>query len=77
MKNDLKKFARLVFKFLTDKPKSKWSAFAHVWDRGMVTVGGLILGVTAFMTNQAGILLLIISLGAFVFFGLWLVSKGR
>lgn len=79
MKKSLPKFARFVLKFLTDKPKSKWSALAHIWDRGIVVLAGTWVAVTAFVTNQAGTLLLIVTILAFMFLGLWLVahSKGR
>lgn len=77
MKKDLKKFARLVISFLTDKPKSKYQAICHIWDRVIVVFAGTWIGVTAFVTNQAGTLLLMMMIIAFMFLGLWLVSKGR
>lgn len=76
-KNDLQRFCRAIVKFLADKPKGKWTAFAHVWDRGIVAGLGIVTFVTASVTNNTGMLLLILWSLAILGFGLYLVSKGR
>ena len=73
MKTKLKKFAKEILNRITSKPKSKYQAFAYAWDRGIIAL----LAFSAFITNQAGILLVIIAILATMFFGMWLVSKGR
>ena len=60
-----------------DKPQSKWQAFAHVWDRGIVAVSGVILSGTAMVTNNVGIFLVLIWSLIFLVFGLWLVNHRR
>ena len=64
-------------KALADKPKSKWQSIAHVWDRAIVVNLGGLITVTAFITNNAGILLLIIWGGVILFFGLYVASRRK
>ena len=77
IKKDTRAFAKGIISFLKDKPKGKWQAVAHVWDRLIMAGAGLIVTVTAFVTNQGGLLILILwSLGLLIF-GVYLTSKGR
>ena len=77
MKRPLTKFAHATFRWLASKPHSKYQAFAYIVDRLIIGVLGTWITITAFVTNQAGALLLLVSIIAFMFLGLWLVSQRR
>ena len=70
-------FAHFLLKWIMDKPKGKWQAVAHVWDRLIVGLGGLLLTITAFITNQTGVLIIIIWSLFMLVFALWLISRSK
>ena len=77
IRQDIKSFSKWFFKWLLEKPQGKWQALAHIYDRAMVGMAGVIVTVTAFLTSNIGMLVLFIwGLGLLVF-GLWLVAHKR
>ena len=74
---DVKSFSKFLFKFILEKPTGKWQTLAHIWDRAMVGVAGVLITITAFSTSNTGILILIVWGLAILIFGFWLVSKGK
>ena len=73
---DIKRLCRAVIKFLADKPSGKYETIAHIWDRVIVGALGGMLGVTAFMTNNAGALMILIMSLFVLLAGMYLISKG-
>ena len=56
-----------------------WHNYPWNYSDGTKSVNGFgdFIDYTAFVTNNAGILLIIIWSLLFLFFGMWLLSKGR
>ena len=77
LKKDTITFSKWFLKWLTTKPKGKYQTIASIWNRAIVGAYGTILIFTAIITNNVGILLILLWNLLIFIFGLWLLSKGK
>ena len=77
LKNDTIAFSKWFFKWLTTKPVGKYQIIASSWNRAIAGAYGTILTFTAIITNNVGIVLILLWSILIFIFGLWLLSRGK
>lgn len=77
IEKETKAFARGVMQFLKDKPKSKIQALTHIWDRVIIAGWTGMVIFTSIVTNNVGIVLLILWSILILFFGIYLTAHRR